>query len=337
LNDFITDPLKTKELDCQNHRIFDKQWCVVRKTVWRMWSLIRSWRTLNLRKICCRCKGRTSVARSLVLLWIAAILGSCGGEASSGAVNAGISALSCNSVQGETGLYWDFSVGRAAGRIPLSATVPPNPVGGQFLHPKSLTTFSYPAGWSARAIVDPFTIVQQPEEIIQGVTVDDGWTIVSPDQSAIYRYLRTREPGFIDTNVRLNQEIQSALNTLENPLERQQLCSIQAPSFVLGNFGSLDSALIQAGDTTIVVVTASALIQGSLPGMSVVETTISFARTSEFGQLALSAFIPMRYQLYLGGTAPAECEDNLDNDGDLDVDFGQDRQCDSPGDDDESA
>lgn len=125
------------------------------------------------------------------------------------------------------------------------------------------------------------------------------------------------------------------LNFIGNPPDVTAQCELSFQQNGILGLESYAAMILRAGDFTIFANTKVLLVNGG--GGDYYSGYLSLARQGEHAQVINDIFVPMITQLYGGGSDPAECEDGEDNDGDGQVDFGQDPECANPSDDSESS
>ena len=224
--------------------------------------------------------------------------------------------------------YWDFIHGVLRADLPSTAFTIPFSVQGSYTNSRHpLLGFLVPVGWSV------FDAVDQSGFAFSGTEV--GADLIRSDNQTVWRYMSSAQiaGNFTSASI-LNADISTALALLGNPTQVTEHCEINFQRAGILGPESFASKVVRAGDFTIMARIQVIIVEGTA---SYYSGQLTLARTSENPQLIHDIFVPMITQLYGGGSDPAECADGNDNDGDNQVDFGQDPQCDNPSDDNEAA
>ena len=266
--------------------------------------------------------------------WIGAALGllvsACGDDGGQ-QPSASASSQICAEVSGLEAVYWDFINGVPRGDLPSTAFMIPfeiDPAQSPYSNSTSLLLgFIVPQGWTASdgADVSGFAIPG---------TVAAADLIRAGDQ-AVWRYMFNAQltGGFTSAGI-LDSEIAAATTFLGNPSPTTTVCEINVQQNGILGPVSVAARLLRVGEFTIFSRAQVTIVSGVgayLNGFT------SVAPTAESERLINDIFVPMITQLFGGGSDPAACADDNDNDGDGSVDFPADPQCTSPSDDDESS
>ncbi len=165
-----------------------------------------------------------------------------------------------------------------------------------------------------------------------GQTIPNGALIQRDDGRVFFKHT-TNEPLLTDPQTAFNNQLAAALATFElDGVTPTLVCNIDRPFFVGPLPGRLIGGLYEAGDITLIVTIRAIDATGVLS----VGTKVAAGPTEEFDAIAGNVFLPMVWAQFPGGSGPQpQCDDQMDNDGDLRTDFPNDPGCDSPEDDDE--
>ena len=259
-----------------------------------------------------------------------------GGNSPSGNSNSSIdfvgdvsaSSQLCAELSGYEAIYWDFIHGVLRADLPSTAFTIPFNVQGSYTNSRHpILGFLVPVGWSV------FDAVDQSGYAFSGTEV--GADLIRNDNQAVWRYMQTAQisGNFTSASI-LNAEVNTALSFLGNPTQISEHCEINFQRAGILGPESFASKVVRTDNFTIMAQIRVIIVEGTA---SYYTGHLTVARTSENPQLIHDIFVPMITQLYGGGSDPAACEDGEDNDGDNQIDFGQDPQCDNPSDDNEAA
>ena len=266
-----------------------------------------------------------SISKVITGLIVAVSITACGGGGGGGS-SAGATSQLCPELRGNEAIYWDFINGVIRGDLPSTAFTIPFGFGGTYSNSTSLLLgYTFPPGWTPTDAVDvsgfavPFTVA--------------GSDLIRDDNQAVWRYLFNAQVagGFTSAGI-LDAEVAAALNFLGNPAVTSEQCQLNVQRTGILGLESAAGRVVRAGDYTIMARTGVIIVSGVA---SYYTGSVTVARTTELSGLINDIFVPMITQLYGGGTSPAACEDDRDNDGDGLVDL-QDPQCLFPDDDSEA-
>jgi len=231
----------------------------------------------------------------------------------------------CDNISGASAQYWDLNTGIFRPDVPLESTLPPAVPGGTFFHPRLGLTFIFPAGWNATAIIDSFTSANQPVEVIAGnVTVLAGASVLRNDGRALWRLLSTLEANTTSAQQRLNEEIQRVLNGFGITDQPTELCSFAGPGSVGGIPGFTSASYLRTSEFIIQVSVSQTLLPFTISQPNQLATTTVVAPINDFDREILDTYLPISFQLFVGGSSEPECSDGMDNDGDGAVDQNDD-------------
>lgn len=268
----------------------------------------------------------------LLLLSLAVNLIACGGSGGNGNAQATATSTLCQDLVGLEAIYWDFINGAPRTDLPDTAFSIPFQVDfsqSPYTNSNSLLLgfTSIPQGWTIADAMD-----------VSGFAFPSTFSaadLVRADNRAVWRYIfNTQVTGGYTSAAILDAEINAALSFIGNPSTTTEECQIRQQQNGIIGLESVAAKVVRAGDFTIIA-RAHVIVPTGLGGIGYYDGYLSLAPTAENASLINDIFIPMITQLYGGGSAPNQCEDGLDNDGDGKIDLA-DPQCESPADDSES-
>lgn len=257
------------------------------------------------------------------------IAGGCGGDSNGGAdqVANSTSAL-CTDLTGIEAVYWDFFNGVIRGDLPSTAFTIPFNVGGTYINSRSpLLGFTVPSGWVATDAVDVSGFAFPLSTV--------GADVIRNDRQSIWRYMLNAQiggTGFSAAAI-LDAEINTAIATLLGPSTGTSQCEINVQQNGILGLESVAAKIVRTEAFTIMARAHVTIVNGVGPFY---DAYLTLAPAAENSALIRDIFIPMITQLYAGGDDRAECEDDIDNDGDGAADYPADQQCQFPDDNTES-
>lgn len=219
----------------------------------------------------------------------------------------------CNNVSGATALYWDFSHG-----LPTSITQVPllkNP-GQQFIHSQlPLLGFTIPQGFSAFELADP-------------ISATFGVNVVRNDNNVVYRWIpNTRNFGTVSTTTIIANEINNMFTHYGFNGTPNVICTTTSSTSFEGIPMGFSARLLKFGNITGQVWVRTTYIAES----TYATISVTAAPTAEFDTQVFDTFLPINFQMYVGGSGNIEdkdgdgfsvLEDPDDNDPDVPVKRG---------------
>ncbi len=215
----------------------------------------------------------------------------------------------CATLTGATAVYFDLESGFLVNLpfLPLLESV------GSTLPGGDASFWSLPPGYA-------------------GQTLERGVTIQRDDGEVFFKHT-SGEQVFVDAVTAFDNQLSAAFATFQlSPDAATLICGLDIPFSVGPLPGRLISGLYEAGQRTFII--KIQVIDAT--GVLSLNTKVAAGPTQEFDQLAGNVFLPMVWAQFPGGSGPQpQCNDGMDNDGDLEVDFPFDPECTTPDDDDE--
>lgn len=257
------------------------------------------------------------LARPLVLLAAAALLGACGtatGPGGGGGGAGGFRSLSCPDVSGATAAYYDYMNGEIRPDYPDTVRLLPY-AGLPYTHPQQpLYSFLYPSGWTPNTLVDPASQLM-------------GVNVLRNDGEALWRRLNFTLAGSVGATSVAAFERDQMLSILGVAGPVQMVCERTSPD------DSFRSEVYVAGDYTANLSTQAY----RMSGVTVVFVQLAFSPSGQYASDVLNVFFPLSGQMTPGGgSGDPECSDGEDNDGDGQTDYPDDPGCSSASDDSEA-
>lgn len=199
----------------------------------------------------------------------------------------------CENVNGYEAMYWDFAHSLPA---PLSEIpILKNP-GMQFIHSQQpLIGFIIPQGFSAFEITEPQTATL-------------GVNVVRNDQNVVFRYIpNTQHIGQIAATSLIANEINGMFAYYNFDGAPEVVCTTTSNSNFGGSPTQFTARLLRFGGITAQVWVRSTFISGA----TFSAVSITSAPTEEYNSQVIETFLPINFQLFVGGDG-----DFVDNDGD---------------------
>ncbi|MCA9837415.1 MAG: hypothetical protein KC422_10875 [Trueperaceae bacterium] len=220
------------------------------------------------------------------------------------------SLTSCTNTRGAEALYWDFMVGVIRVDYPETVRLIPYAPGIPFIHPvQPLYNFIYPAGWQADTLTDASSQLT-------------GVNVIRQDGQAVWRRLNLTVSGTVTPQQVIDNELSQMRSRLSGTESVEVVCFLESQD-------KLAAALLVRTGAYTANITAQVFPSSFLGNpVSTIFIQRAFSPTAQYETEVVNTFFPLSGQMNLGGgSSDPECSDGIDNDGDGQTDYPDDKGC----------